>query len=510
MRILLFLPLFSAILSPLVAQPQTVGLDMTFRLPAENPAADADHATLAVNQYGDVFVAWHGTSAVDSELKHVEGSLIARTQPQEWQTNKNDFHFLLGDPSVGVYTAVDPSNRDTCNKPDVCALGDGSFVIVWPRHNRYSTAADSRLEAARVVCRDSAGNLIKNTSGQFAPVLHTLNPGEGYPIGLPIIDKGEAGVMPDTVALAANPTACAVAYANHKRTVITGQETFQDYNIDIARINWSQTGAPSVQGPSTLVADIPWDLHDTINPNMGGQILPDLVEDDENNLVLAYEEYRIDGHPDQITGFPVINGISFNGIINVKRFTGFASSTPLSEMNHDSFKGVRRPSDGSSFPQRRPNLATSHSDRFNTVSLAWVDQLNDQLMEPGVGYWQIEYLQNGSSSLTDLNWANAPAREDAMPVPIHGSNFRACLASTKSVLQPLWKVRAYLPLLGRTFLNAYPGVSDCFRPSATFATDHNSAGSRVRDIVPICFEGRVPGSISWPNKSIVLTIHENP
>ena len=511
MRFPLISAILCAFLNPLAAQTPPVSFDTTFRLASKNPDADVDHATIAVNQYGDIFVAYHGINALDSELRHVEGMLVLRTQVQGWVTAKTDeFHYLLGDPEVGVYTAIDPINRDTCNKPDVCAMADGSFVITWPRHNRYSTAADSRLETARVECRDSIGELIRNATDDLSPILHTLAPGVGYPVGLPLIDKGEAGIMPDMVALASNPSACAVAYANHKRTVIQGHNTFQDYDIDIARLNWTQPGAPTIQGPITLEGDIPWDLHDALNPSIGGQILPDIVEDDDRNLVIAYEEYRFDGHPDPLTGVPVFVGIEFKGVINVKRFSGFAANPPLSELNHNEFKGVRRPSDGSSFPQRRPNLSTSQDDRFNTVSLAWIDKLNEKLMEPGVGYQQIEYHPNGSTTTIDFNWSNAPAREDSMPVPIHGPSFRGCLASTSSAVQPESRIRAFLPLSGRTILSAYPSIRDAFRPSATFLTDYNSAGQRVRDIVPICIEGKSPYAPFNVHKSIFLTIHEIP
>ncbi|MHC4838908.1 MAG: hypothetical protein ACYTF3_12080, partial [Planctomycetota bacterium] len=169
--------------APIAAQ-QTVGFGQTAELPTV-ATSGADHATIAANSYGDSFVAWHGKFA--SGFHVVEGALI--TYEAGTFTSGQGTKWVLGDATLGIMGA----NGDTCTKPDVIAMPDDTFIVAWHRSERGGNTI-ARIEACRVTVRDGNGDLLPT------PIVDEAQPGEGYVIDANI-EKGDAGVMVDLVAL---------------------------------------------------------------------------------------------------------------------------------------------------------------------------------------------------------------------------------------------------------------------------------------------------------------------
>ena len=85
-------------------------------------------------------------------------------------------------------------------------------------------------------------------------------------------------------------------------------------------------------------------------------MLVDVVEDDFDNLVVAWEDFRIAGH-----------GVSVDtGKIHLNRYR--YKNGGLHVLEEMTFEGT-----SSNQVVRRPNLATSHYDQVNSVSLAFAE-----------------------------------------------------------------------------------------------------------------------------------------
>ncbi len=158
-------------------------------------ASHADHATVAINQFGDIVVADHADFTATRKL--VEATVIPCVAPHAWETRPP---ILLGDPQRNVF------GSDLCHKPDVAALGDGSFAVVWARFSSTDPAR-CRLETAQIITRDAQGRLYANA------IVKTRAAGEGWVVD-DNLNAGVAGVMPDVSADPGNPLACFTVYAH--------------------------------------------------------------------------------------------------------------------------------------------------------------------------------------------------------------------------------------------------------------------------------------------------------
>ncbi|MFK5955131.1 MAG: hypothetical protein QM477_01660 [Planctomycetota bacterium] len=379
-----------AVCAPISGQ-QTFSYGDDVTLPTFTPQG-ADHATMAVNKFGDIFVAWQGTWS--GSVHTTEGMLMRSDGLGQWETGANE-HFLLGDQSLHLI-----SLDETCSKPDVVAMPDGSFCIAWHRIDR-SGVFDSRLEVARIQARDALGALLPTT------LVIEQNLGQGFTAD-PTINSGFAGIMVDLVNLRDGSVAAVYAHETYSFNAANGDQ-FREYDLRITRINWNVTpGGPGFISPhATLVSGLPID-NNAAYPLNGGQVLPDVVLDDNSDIVVAYEEYWLDGH----------RGVSGNNVgeIIVKRFSGFASGSPLQVLDTNSFTNhVRR-------HQRRPNLATSLVDAYNSVSLTWVDDEVTPWKSNNILSREITYTVPGASTVASLHWANSILHEDTQAVIAHGPN----------------------------------------------------------------------------------------
>ncbi len=378
--------------APIAAQ-QSVGFGETAELPSI-ATAGADHATVAANSYGDAFVAWHGNFAAGFHV--VEGALISYEAGTF--TSGQGTKWVLGDATLGI---MGP-NGDTCTKPDVIAMPDDTFIVAWHRSERGGSTI-ARMEASRITVRDANGDLLPT------PIVDEAQPGEGFVIDANI-EKGDAGVMVDLVALDQDTVAAVYVHQASSSVDPVSGDTYRDYDLRITRMDWNLgPGSPSfLFGPTTLQPNIPLDSTPT-HPFNGGQVLPDVVLDDLGDLVVAYEQFRLDGHG----GVPSSN----EGHVVVRRFIGYGKPNELTQTHSDFFTNfINR-------HQRRPNLATSRDDARNTVSLTW--------MEDEVTFWrsnaifglELDYGPGtGPPTTRPLFWPNENGREDTLPVVVHGTD----------------------------------------------------------------------------------------
>ncbi|MDE0586469.1 MAG: hypothetical protein OSB63_07605, partial [Planctomycetota bacterium] len=114
---------------------------------------DADHASIAVNHFGDVIVVNH--TSVGSTAKATELNTLVPLGNDISSGFKLYSTHRLGDPTLNIFGA----GNDSCSKPDAEDFGNGSFLVVWSRHD-LSGNQPSRIEACKVITRDIYGNLL--------------------------------------------------------------------------------------------------------------------------------------------------------------------------------------------------------------------------------------------------------------------------------------------------------------------------------------------------------------
>jgi hypothetical protein len=386
----LFLTLTALLLtSPLVGAQQTFAYGQDVALPTYGTRG-ADHATVAVNSFGDSFIAFHSMFASGRHM--VEGMAVANLNGGQFQTGSTS-HFALGNQSLNLL------GEDSCIKPDVVSLPDDSFVVSWTRLDR-SGVSPARIEMCRIVMRDAAGALLP------APQVIAPQAGVGY-----VIDGNfnatDSGGMIDLMDLEDGTVAGVYAHQTNRVIDPVSGDTWRDYDLRIVRVDWNLNPSdPNFAAvPVALMSGIPFDNPGNRIP-LGGQVLPDVVLDDNSHMVLAYEEFWLDGH----------GGIAGSnlGRIVVKRFSGFQTAAPMTEINTDFF--TRDPARA----QRRPNLSTSRFDTRNAVTLAWGhDEIwyrADKIITREITY------QGTSSTVRNLYWANSVLWEDTLPTTACGAN----------------------------------------------------------------------------------------
>jgi hypothetical protein len=396
-------PLLTALISLLlvcpVAAQQTFNYGQDITLPSIGPLG-ADHATVAVNSFGDSFVAYHSLFGTDRHM--VEGMGIFALGNGQFQTGSNA-HFALGNQSLNVL------GDDSCIKPDVVALADDSFIVSWSRLDK-SGLNPARIEMCRIVMRDGGGSPLA------APLVISPQAGVGYVID-PDFNATDSGGMVDLVDLEDGTVGAVYAHQTSRIVDPLNSDTWREYDLRITRVDWNlDPSDPNfLTAPTAMVSNVAFD-NPGAHPPRGGQVLPDVVLDDGGNMVLAYEEFWLNGH----------GGVSGSnlGKVVVKRIAGYQSATPMMEMNNDFFS--RDPNRG----QRRPNLSTSRFDNQNSVSLTWGQDevwfLTDKIMSR-----QIQYQPTGST-VQNLYWNNSPTFEDALPVIVHGANISRFTLATRA------------------------------------------------------------------------------
>lgn len=395
----LFLILTPLLLAGSIGAQQTFSYGQDVALPTYGTRG-ADHATIAVNSFGDSFIAFHSLFATGRHM--VEGMAISSLGGNQFQTGSTS-HFSLGNQSLNVL------GDDSCIKPDVVALPDDSFVVSWTRLDR-SGVNPARVEMCRIVMRDSLGALLPNAQ-VIAP-----QPGVGYVIDADF-NAADSGGMIDLMDLEDGTVAGVYAHQTSRVIDPISGDTWREYDLRLVRVDWTlDPSDPNFAAvPVALMSDIPFDNPGNRIP-LGGQVLPDVVLDDNFHMVLAYEEFWLDGHGG-------VSGTNLGRIV-VKRFSGFQSATPMTEINTNFF--TRDPSRA----QRRPNLSTSRFDTRNSVTLAWghddIWYLTDKIITRQITY------QGTSATTRNLYWANSILFEDSLPTTICGANATRFTLATRA------------------------------------------------------------------------------
>lgn len=384
-----FIPFLLLLLATPVAAQQTFSYGQDVTLPSYAPLG-ADHATVAVNSFGDSFIAYHTLFGTGRHM--VEGMAISSLGGNQFQASSTG-HFALGNQSLNVL------GEDSCIKPDVVALPDDSFIVSWTRLD-HSGSFPARVEMCRIVMRDSLGALLPMTQ-VIAP-----QPGVGYVIDADF-NAADSGGMIDLMDLEDGTVAGVYAHQTSRVIDPLSGDTWREYDLRLVRVDWNlDPSDPNFAAlPVALMSGIPFDNPGNRVP-LGGQVLPDVVLDDHFHMVLAYEEFWLNGHGG-VTGANL-------GRIVVKRFSGFQSAAPMTEINTNFF--TRDPARG----QRRPNLSTSRFDTRNAITLAWGhDDLwyrTDKILTREITY------QGSAASVRNLYWANSVLFEDTLPTTVCGAN----------------------------------------------------------------------------------------
>ena len=457
------LPFTLPLLLGLVVTPQTITVNETVELATLGVGA-ADHATLAINAYGDVLVANHAVATTGTRL--VEATAIL---------SQGDFTFeilaptLLGDPTLNLV------GQDSCTKPDVVALADDSFVVTWPRGNSLDLDQPSRLEAVRIVVRDPSGALYPN------PHFNRPAPGEGYVLDATVV-AGDGGVMPDLASLGAtDPLACVVVYSSAADVYEGVTKKFREFDLRACRIDFQfPASSPDfLEGPEVLVAAIPLDEYHAL-PYVGGLILPDVVLDEDRNLVVANEEELLGPHFG-------LSGPARSRLV-VRRFRPFDAAQPL-ELLDEVVLGR-----GDEFLRpRRPNLSSCLGDGQNDVLVSWFyEGLQGNLDQ--VQYQTIPYQASSHAAPVDGYWIADPMADEFLSTATATDDLRACLA-----IRDLGQTRSLRATTtsssGSTAQFEIPTPIDFpVRPAAQLATFERAFPGTDILFCPISYEGSDQGA----------------
>lgn len=432
-------------------------------------AQDADHAVIAVNDYGDVIVVNH--TSIGTSVKAVEVNILAPLGTAATDGFKLFNTRRLGDPTLNVYQ----SGGDSCTKPDAEALGDNSFLVVWSRHE-INGLHSSRLEVCRIFTRDNSGNLLAQ------PVISSPSVGIGFVID-DVSNAGDAGFMPDIAAYhGASQSEAYVVYAHEQSSTTLTIGTYRKYKVKCINVDWpSINSAPSLGYIKTLERDVPFDNFNT-HPYSGGMLLPDAVIDDGENLVVAYEQYSLD----------YINSV-VTGNIQLRRY----SRAPFTLLDSVELSGSV-----SSRHQRRPMLATSDGDSSNNLLIAWKEISDDSSIPNQAHFRSITFntFSPGHNSPVTIPWNSTIGIEDNLPYVAVSARTRALITAKK--FSSTNKLASSLDFVGAPPVSDYVNTTVNFpwRPAVAIL-DYNNCSLGY-----VCFEG---AAINSPNQyKIYLTIQK--
>lgn len=451
----------AAALAPLAAQGSGLGYGQLFELPTLSD--ECDHATVAVNAARDLLVCWQSVVYLPNPVPG-EPDLRARQieiayfpwleQRGRWGTPVlgGPGHAIAGDPAVDFFG----SGADSCRKPDVLALGDGSFVVLWAR-TEAAVPVSSRLEAVRVT-----------PSGVSDFVLDAPAPGLGYEIDTDL-RSGEAGAMVDGTGFPGSDLRAAAVYGADE--VLQGTE--REYSLRLALMDWA-TLPPAVQ-VETAFSGIPWDESPGFGTPPGGLVLADTVADDYGHLVVAWGQYDHDPQAGTWTGSIEIRRLQLD----------WSWQTPALLLDQAAF-GAAAPGNFLA----RPNLAVSHQDDRmggNRVTLAWFESADAVNADRDLHLAEVDFTGEalpGAVGLTEHPWPNSPIRDDHYPVPVRGFQIEGTFFIQESVGNHE-DLAAYSPDPPVFYKLVDPG--NPWRPHADLWEDGSGQpGSRA---IPVVLEG---------------------
>ncbi len=376
----------------------TVEVGLGEPVPLPSISYQADHGTVAVNDRGDVLVAFHTAVSAGSQVsKQIEAVFVRRIGKGRWLVPSVYDSFLLGDSSVGL---AGPADR--CDKPDVVSVGN-DFLVCFPR-GPVSSSGGSGLSRLELV--------IVRVDDQGVASLDVPGPGQGWVID-PGFTAGQAGAMPDLVHRTVDPDQPGASPEGRAAVVYARQTEHEGVRqgFELVGAALDVRSSPPVIGPlETLVSKIPVDSTNGY-PGGGGRVLPDLVEDDLGHLVLAHEFYALAARGVTTTD---------EGQLWIRRFEaplagGFRQRDALmlnGEVLH--------------FRQRRPALMGSRYDGENVIGLAWPELSPDSLRSKA-HYGLLQFPAGGGIQFQNALVPNPAKAKVLRPIPVHAEGFQGCM-----------------------------------------------------------------------------------
>jgi hypothetical protein len=396
----------SCVLLSMMAGPlfgQSIYKDhQVFELPSLAPVdGKADHVVSAINDRGDIFLAWSSSvypiSHAYGEMRRVEGAYLRRVNDFRWRLYPT---VTLGETQPSNLpggVSIFP-NGDNCRKPDVVATGN-DFIVAWQRLELGDTS-NGYLECARI-----------QVSSNGDPVVNLANSvGLGFILDQSV-DLRRAGGMVDlaydrgsgsnnVIAVyvsrtGATPTTFGVAYDFELRGVSFG-------------FNGNQT-APLIKQVQVLNDHIAMDDFQRGGDPAGGRVLPDAVFDPFGNLVVAFEDFRL-----------AVRGAGVDqGKIGLQRFQVKANGR-FTLLNDQSLVGSH-----SEWAMRRPNMIRNAGS--NSIDLVFGERLIPTVSTDAYHY-SVDYPDATSDAiLTDQLVTNTPGVDEDQPIPVQIGAFRAIM-----------------------------------------------------------------------------------
>ena len=391
-------------------------------------ARDADHATVAMNDSGDVVIAYHTTrDDFSPSLKQVEvayfGFTAGATPAQDTWTLIDQV--LLGSvghsPLSGQYLQLNVK----CERPDVVAVGD-KFFVVWTR--RYDRAYNPTSQALPPQWQEPAvleGAWLER-SGTSVNVYGPLSSGLGFRLDQNYFIRECAGV-PDAVVLkqpaGGNPTVGIVYPRQVDFSHDPGPPVSEDDTriFELALVTCSIDGSNQVtsQPPMVLPAQVPYDGD---SGGAAGLVLPDLAPSSEENAFWVTFEGQ------QVVGTDVL------GAIRLEYWVLNGSTVPEFSKSFKTTTAV-----GSAF-RRRPMISSLPGDTpSEMVSIAFLKVAPSPASDKDVVYEQWQY-ENGSFFRAPIPLGHAfqnSSSDEGKAVPLHGptpSYLRRCYFNRSGIL----------------------------------------------------------------------------
>jgi len=438
---------------------------------------EADHAVIAVNSFGDVIIVNH--TAANTSAKSVEVNILAPFGSSVADGYKLYNTELLGDPSINIFGVA----NDTCVKPDAEALGDDTFLVVWSRHDLSDTQF-SRIEACKIITRDSNGNLLQQ------PQIIAPQAGEGV-ILHDNSAAGDAGFMPDIAVFNnSGSTQAIVVFAQEDARLRAIVNTYRDYSLIAKEIYWPRgSSSPSILLATTIETDIAIDNKNTA-PYSGGLVLPDAVLDDGGNLTVVYESYLIAPHNWHL-------GVS-EGSIQLRRYSHQSWTHSLSLLDEIEFTGHDQ--DGH---QRRPMIATSNNDTSNTVAIGWNDAGIGSTAKNRAHFRGVEFYTSaaGHNPPQVVPWDETFGRADDLAYVAMSGRAKLMMTSRRLISRRSLTGAFKLPQQSISYKDFAPAHNHPWRPAIAI---HDLSSSR--SLSYICYEG--PSSSNPLLYSIYFTLQE--
>lgn len=254
---------------------------------------EADHATVAMNDSGDVVIAYHTTRGdlPVAEIRQVEIAYY------EYDTASDSWSFyerkLLGAPTESPLNPPFIQNYVKCERPDVVAVGD-RFFVVWTRRYHDSTLGAENhpgvLECAWIEKGASSLNVLDSGTSGLGYELDVHETAGPNPVPFEV---RECAGVPDAVVLNDPSGLPTVGVVYPSQTLFSPPMTnLGPREADLLFVSCSLSGTTiSSTDPVTLNSDLPFNGSSAPGPgDSAGLYLPDLAPSPEENAFwLTYE-----------------------------------------------------------------------------------------------------------------------------------------------------------------------------------------------------------------------------